>query len=223
VTTSTTAKTRITLSDDHPIMLAGLRNLIEAEPDFELVGEATNGTAALKLIREQKPDVAILDISMPELNGIMVARKLAEEMPQVKLMVLTLHEDRAYLRQALDVGVRGYVLKRSAAENLVQAIRAVVVGGLYVDPAIVDRVFEKSISRGGRAAAVGAMPQLTDREGEVLKLTALGFTNKEAARRLDLGVKSVETYRARGLEKLGLKTRADLVRYASAQGWLSDV
>jgi len=218
-----TAKTRITLSDDHPIMLAGLRNLIEAEPDFELVGEATNGAAALKLIREQKPDVAILDISMPEMNGIMVARKLAEELPQVKLMVLTLHEDRAYLRQALDVGVRGYVLKRSAAENLVQAIRAVVVGGLYVDPAIVDRVFEKNISRGGRATAVGAMPQLTDREGEVLKLTALGFTNKEAARRLDLGVKSVETYRARGLEKLGLKTRADLVRYASAQGWLSDV
>ena len=218
-----TAKTRITLSDDHPIMLAGLRNLIEAEPDFELVGEATNGAAALKLIREQRPDVAILDISMPEMNGIMVARKLAEELPQVKLMVLTLHEDRAYLRQALDVGVRGYVLKRSAAENLVQAIRAVVVGGLYVDPAIVDRVFEKNISRGGRATAVGAMPQLTDREGEVLKLTALGFTNKEAARRLDLGVKSVETYRARGLEKLGLKTRADLVRYASAQGWLSDV
>lgn len=219
---NTNAKTRITLSDDHPIMLAGLRNLIESESDFELVGEATNGSAALKLIREQKPDVAILDISMPELNGIMVARKLAEELPQVKLMVLTLHEDRAYLRQALDVGVRGYVLKRSAAENLVQAIRAVVVGGLYVDPAIVDRVFDKSIAR-GRATTVGAMPQLTDREGEVLKLTALGFTNKEAARRLDLGVKSVETYRARGLEKLGLKTRADLVRYASAQGWLSDV
>ena len=220
---NTTQKTRITLSDDHPIMLAGLRNLIEAEADFELVGEATSGNAALKLIREQKPDVAILDISMPELNGIMVARKLAEELPQVKLMVLTLHEDRAYLRQALDVGVRGYVLKRSAAENLVQAIRAVVIGGLYVDPAIVDRVFDKSVSRGGRAAVVGSMPQLTDREGEVLRLTALGFTNKEAARRLDLGVKSVETYRARGLEKLGLKTRADLVRYASAQGWLADV
>ena len=204
-------------------MIAGLRNLIQQEPDFELVGEATNGTAALKLVREQKPDVAILDISMPELNGIMVARKLTEELPDVKLMVLTLHEDRAYLRQALDVGVRGYVLKRSAAENLVQAIRAVVVGGLYVDPAIVDRVFEKNVARGGRSAAGSNMPQLTDREGEVLRLTALGFTNKEAARRLDLGVKSVETYRARGLEKLGLKTRADLVRYASAQGWLTDV
>jgi DNA-binding NarL/FixJ family response regulator len=217
-----TDKTRITLSDDHPIMLAGLRNLIQQEPDFELVGEATNGTAALKLVREQRPDVAILDISMPELNGIMVARRLAEEMPAVKLMVLTLHEDRAYLRQALDVGVRGYVLKRSAAENLVQAIRAVVVGGLYVDPAIVDRVFDKNVARHGRAAGTN-VPQLTDREGEVLRLTALGFTNKEAARRLDLGVKSVETYRARGLEKLGLKTRADLVRYASAQGWLTDV
>ena len=216
-------RTRITLSDDHPIVLAGLRNLIKAESDLELVGEAMTGNAALKLIREAKPDVAILDISMPELNGILVARRLAEELPSVKLMVLTLHEDRAYLKQALDAGVRGYVLKRSAAENLVHAIRAVVVGGLYVDPAIVDRVFEKNSSRGGRSAASTAMPQLTDREAEVLKLTALGFTNKEAARRLDVGLKSVETYRARGLEKLGLKTRADLVRFASAQGWLADL
>ncbi|MBI4276203.1 MAG: response regulator transcription factor [Rhizobiales bacterium] len=218
-----TGKTRVVLSDDHPILLAGLRNLIEAEDDLELVGEAANGIAALKIIREMRPDVAILDISMPELNGIMVARRLAEEAPSVKLMVLTLHEDRAYLKQALDVGVRGYVLKRSAAENLVHAIRAVVVGGLYVDPAIVGHVFDKACARGGRPAAKTAMPELTEREAEVLKLAALGFTNKETARRIDVGVKSVETYKARGLDKLGLKTRAELVRFASAQGWLADL
>ena len=215
-----TEKIRIVLADDHPIVLAGLRNLIRAEPDFELVGEAASGLSALKIIREQRPDVAVLDISMPELNGIVLSRRLAGEMPALRLLILTLHEDRAYLNQALEAGVRGYVLKRSAVENLVQAIRAVLVGGLYIDPAIVGRVFESKQVSKRLAARKGVAPALTDREADVLKMAALGFTNKEIASRLDVGVKSIETYKARGLEKLGLKTRAELVRYASGQGWL---
>ena len=215
-----TEKIRIVLADDHPIVLDGLRNLIRAEPDFELVGEAASGLSALKIIREQRPDVAVLDISMPELNGILLSRRLAGEMPALRLLVLTLHEDRAYLNQALEAGVRGYVLKRSAVENLVQAIRAVMVGGLYIDPAIVGRVFESKQVNKRLAARKGVAPALTDREADVLKMAALGFTNKEIASRLDVGVKSIETYKARGLEKLGLKTRAELVRYASGQGWL---
>jgi DNA-binding NarL/FixJ family response regulator len=215
-----TEKIRIVLADDHPIVLDGLRNLIRAEPDFELVGEAASGLSALKIIREQRPDVAVLDISMPELNGIVLSRRLAGEMPELRLLVLTLHEDRAYLNQALEAGVRGYVLKRSAVENLVQAIRAVLVGGLYIDPAIVGRVFESKQINKRLAARKGVAPALTDREADVLKMAALGFTNKEIASRLDVGVKSIETYKARGLEKLGLKTRAELVRYASGQGWL---
>jgi DNA-binding NarL/FixJ family response regulator len=215
-----TEKIRIVLADDHPIVLDGLRNLIRAEPDFELVGEAASGLSALKIIREQRPDVAVLDISMPELNGIVLSRRLAGEMPGLRLLVLTLHEDRAYLNQALEAGVRGYVLKRSAVENLVQAIRAVLVGGLYIDPAIVGRVFESKQINKRLAARKGVAPALTDREADVLKMAALGFTNKEIASRLDVGVKSIETYKARGLEKLGLKTRAELVRYASGQGWL---
>ncbi len=215
-----TEKIRIVLADDHPIVLDGLRNLIRAEPDFELVGEAASGLNALKIIREQRPDVAVLDISMPELNGIVLSRRLAGEMPGLRLLVLTLHEDRAYLNQALEAGVRGYVLKRSAVENLVQAIRAVMVGGLYIDPAIVGRVFESKQINKRLAARKGVAPALTDREADVLKMAALGFTNKEIASRLDVGVKSIETYKARGLEKLGLKTRAELVRYASGQGWL---
>jgi DNA-binding NarL/FixJ family response regulator len=215
-----TEKIRIVLADDHPIVLDGLRNLIRAEPDFELVGEAASGLGALKIIREQRPDVAVLDISMPELNGILLSRRLAGEMPGLRLLVLTLHEDRAYLNQALEAGVRGYVLKRSAVENLVQAIRAVMVGGLYIDPAIVGRVFESKQINRRLAARRGVAPALTDREADVLKMAALGFTNKEIASRLDVGVKSIETYKARGLEKLGLKTRAELVRYASGQGWL---
>jgi DNA-binding NarL/FixJ family response regulator len=215
-----TEKIRIVLADDHPIVLDGLRNLIRAEPDFELVGEAASGLSALKIIREQRPDVAVLDISMPELNGIVLGRRLAGEMPALRLLILTLHEDRAYLNQALEAGVRGYVLKRSAVENLVQAIRAVLVGGLYIDPAIVGRVFESKQINKRLAARKGVAPALTDREADVLKMAALGFTNKEIASRLDVGVKSIETYKARGLEKLGLKTRAELVRYASGQGWL---
>jgi DNA-binding NarL/FixJ family response regulator len=215
-----TEKIRIVLADDHPIVLDGLRNLIRAERDFELVGEAASGLSALKIIREQRPDVAVLDISMPELNGIVLCRRLAGEMPALRLLVLTLHEDRAYLNQALEAGVRGYVLKRSAVENLVQAVRAVMVGGLYIDPAIVGRVFESKQVNKRLAARKGVAPALTDREADVLKMAALGFTNKEIASRLDVGVKSIETYKARGLEKLGLKTRAELVRYASGQGWL---
>jgi DNA-binding NarL/FixJ family response regulator len=217
-----TGKTRIVLADDHPIFLSGLRNLLQAEADMEVVGEASSGLAALRVIRDKSPDVGIVDISMPELNGIVLSRRLVQEMPSLRIIVLTLNEDRAYVKQALDAGVQGYVFKRSAAENLVQAIRAVVVGGLYVDPAIAQRMFADP-KRSRRTTAAVSAPQLTDREAEVLRMVALGFTNKEIARRLDIGIKSVETYKARGFEKLGLRTRAELVRYASAQGWLSDV
>ena len=142
------AKTRIVLADDHPIVLNGLRNLIAAAEDLDLIGEASSGTEALKVIREKNPDVAVVDISMPELNGIVLSRRIAKELPSLKILILTLHEDRAYLRQAIDAGVRGYVLKRSAAEGLVRAIRAVVTGGLYVDPAIANRLFDSTPRQG---------------------------------------------------------------------------
>jgi len=214
-------KTRIILADDHPIVLNGLRNLVQAENDLDLIGEASSGITALNVIRETRPDVAVIDISMPELNGIALTRRLANEMPLVRVLVLTLHEDLAFVRQAMQAGVRGYVLKRSAAECLIQAIRAVVAGGVYVDPAIANRMIGANPKRWQNAGAIG--PDLTEREAGVLKLVALGFTNKEIARQFDVGVKSIETYKARGAAKLGLKTRAELVRYASRQGWLTEV
>jgi DNA-binding NarL/FixJ family response regulator len=214
-------RTRIVLADDHPIVLGGLRNLILAEPDFEVVGEASSGLVALRLIKETQPDLAILDVSMPECNGILVARRLASEGPAVRVVILTFYEDRAYVRQALQTGVRGYVLKRSAAENLVPAIRSVLAGGLYVDPGIAERIFEAAPARTVGSAQAGSALDLSSREAEVLKLLALGHSNKEIATELDVSVKSVETYKSRGAEKLGLKTRAEIVRYASAQGWLA--
>jgi DNA-binding NarL/FixJ family response regulator len=214
-------KTRIVLADEQPIVLNGLRNLIMTESDLELVGEATNGPAALAIIRETRPDVAVVDVSLSGLNGIVLTRRLSTEIPSVGVLVLTSYEDRGFVKQAFEAGARGYVLKRSAAEHLILAVRAVAVGSLYVDPIIRRRLFEVDPKNIARSRNTGG--ELTERETEVLKLIALGFTNKEIARQLGLGVKSVETYKARGTEKLGLKTRAELVRYAAGQGWLADV
>ncbi len=218
-----TAKLRVVLADDHQVVLAGLRSLIQADAEIEVVGQATNGLAALSLVREMRPDVAVVDLSMPGLNGIALAKRLREECPSVRVVILTLHDDRAHVNQALQAGVHGYALKRSALENLIQAIRAVSAGGLYLDPAIAGLVIDRARSRNGASLGNVKVAELTRREAEVLKRTALGQTNKEIARQLDVGVKSVETYKARGAEKLGLATRADIVRYASGQGWLADL
>jgi DNA-binding NarL/FixJ family response regulator len=214
---------RVVLADDHPIVLEGLRNLVSAEPSFELVGEATSGLAALRTIRETVPDVAVLDISMPEMNGILLTRRLTTECPTVRVLLLTFNEDRAYVNQALKAGARGYALKRTAPANLVRAIRAVHVGGLYLDPAVEGMFDRRKPQTTGQSRKVGDEPALTNREIEVLKLTALGFTNKEIAVRIDVSVKSIETYKSRAAEKLDLKSRAEIVRYAAAQGWLADV
>lgn len=212
------SKIRVVLADDHPVVLAGIKALIQTAPEMELVGEATDGRSALALIKSAAPDVAVIDVSMPEINGVELAKRVSDEAVGVKILVLTVHEDRAYTQQLLSAGARGYLLKRSAADELVRAIRAVFSGGVYVDPAIAAKVLNSSIADSPTAAGVG----LSEREEEVLKLAAQGFTNKEAAARLDLSIKTVETYKARAGEKLGLRTRADIVRYGAARGWLDE-
>jgi len=214
---------RIALADDHPIVLAGLCNLIEAEGDFELVGKSATGQAALKIIREQQPDVAIVDISMPEINGIALARRMTEECANVRVVILTLYEERSFLRQALAAGAKGYVLKRSAAENLVRAVRVVQLGEMYVDPAVADEIRDNVSAPADTVRQIGNILGLTERESSVLKFSARGLTIKEIAGRLELSAKTVETYKARAIEKLGLKTRAEVVRFASAQGWLEEI
>lgn len=215
-------KIRVALADDHPIVLAGLRNLIEAEADLELVGEASSGQSARKLIRDRLPDVAVIDVSMPEINGITLARRLAEDCPGVRVIILTLYEERSFLKQALAAGVKGYVLKRSAAETLVSVIRAVQFGETYVDPLLGDEARKGSTPLADSVPQTAAGLGLTDREASVLKYSARGLTTKEIAARLELSGKTVETYKLRAAEKLGLKTRAEIVRFASAQGWLEE-
>ncbi|HTO60268.1 MAG TPA: response regulator transcription factor [Bradyrhizobium sp.] len=218
-----TEKIRVALADDHPIVLAGLRNLIETESGLELVGESATGQSALKLVRDRLPDVAVIDISMPEINGIALARRLADDCPGVRVIILTLYEERSFLKQALAAGVKGYVLKRSAAENLVSAIRAVKSGAVYIDPSFGADAQDSVAIQPSRTAGTGDALGLTERETSVLRYSALGLTTKEIAARLDLSSKTVETYKSRASEKLGLKTRAEIVRFAAAQGWLEDI
>jgi len=212
---------RVFLADDHPIVLAGIKALVMADQGLEVVGEARDGRTALRLSTELNPDVVVLDISMPGLSGIKLAEQLRVACPNCKLIVLTVHEDRGYLRQLLEVGVHGYIVKRSATDELIRAIRIVATGGVYLDPTIAGNVLRSSL-QGTSTRPAGSAAELSEREIEVLKLTAAGHSNKAVAAELEIGVKTVETYKARAMEKLGFETRVDLVRYALSRGWLNN-
>ena len=210
---------RIALVDDHPVVLAGIRALLLGMPDVELVGEANTGATGLKAICECSPDIAVIDLSLPDFSGIELARRLSRRCPEVKIIALTVHEDRAYVHPVLDAGARGYLLKRSAGDELLRAIRAVNQGAIYLDPAISEKALtnaaELALASGGESG------ELSRREEDVLQLVAQGFSNKQIAGQLEVSVKSVETYKARAAEKKGLHSRADIVRYGIKQGWLT--
>lgn len=210
---------RVFLADDHAVVREGLRALVTAQPGISVVGEAADGVTACDLIAQLLPDVVVLDVSMPGLTGAQAAGRVRRECPGVKVLALTVHEDKGYLRQLLAAGAAGYVLKRAVGAELVHAIRVVAAGGVYLDPSLAGKVV------GGFVRHPGAGPApsdggLSDREVEVVKLTAAGYGTKEIATQLDLSSKTVETYKARALEKLGLTSRAEVVRYALQRGWL---
>jgi DNA-binding NarL/FixJ family response regulator len=210
---------RIFLADDHAVVREGLKSLIDAQPDMEVTGEAGDGNAACERVPELRPDVVVMDVSMPGMSGALATERLRQTCPQVKVLALTVHEDKGYLRQLLEAGAAGYVLKRAAAEELIRAIRTVAAGGVYLDPALAATVVGGFVRKpAGKGVPQGA--DLSDRETEVARLVAAGHSNKEIAGQLGLSVKTVETYKSRSLEKLGLRSRADLVRYAVGRGWL---
>jgi two-component system response regulator NreC len=212
---------RIFLADDHSVMRQGLRALVSAQADMNVVGEADNGRTALLRASELKPDVVVMDVSMPELNGIQVTERLKRVCPKIKVLVLTAHDDSGYLRQLLEVGASGYVLKKVAAEELISAIRVVAAGGVYLDPSLAERVVSGYV---GKRRLRGAQPSisLSEREAEVLRLVAWGYTNKEVAAYLSISVKTVETHKSNLMGKLDLKSRVEMVRYALRQGWLRE-
>ncbi|RBP14259.1 LuxR family two component transcriptional regulator [Roseiarcus fermentans] len=212
------AELRIVVADDHPVVLAGVKALIESSGDMIVVGEAGDGVTAARLATDLKPDVLVLDVSMPGLGGTKVAERLREAAPRTRILVHTVHEDVGYLRQMLELGVNGYILKRSSGDQLVRAIRFVAEGGVYIDPLIAGKLLGGPSQKQDIENRPGV--ELSERENEVLKLTAAGYSHKEIATQLNVSVKSVETYKARGMEKLGFQTRVELVRYASSKGWL---
>lgn len=216
-------KLRILLADDHGVLRDGLTLLINAQPDMQVVASARGGREAVQLAVELEPQLVVLDVSMPDLDGAEAAEQIRSCCPGVRILALTRYADQGYLRRLLDAGASGYVLKRTAGDALIDAIRVVAEGGSYIDPTLAGNL----VARMARATGVGsALPQghgvLAEREMQVLRLIAWGQSNKEIAAQLGLSVKTIESYKATALEKLQLRSRTDILRYALANNWLTE-
>lgn len=212
---------RILIADDHAVLRAGLRLLLEADPQMEVVGEAEDGLEAVALCADLLPDIVLLDLTMPGPGAVATMAQIREYCPQTRVLVLTMHDDEAYLRQMFEAGAAGYVVKRAADTELLSAIRAVNRGEIYVHPSLTKVLLEDMLAV-GQQQPVDRWDTLSEREQQVIHLVALGYTNREVADQLFLSVKTVETYRARAMEKLQLRSRAQLVRFALQKGLLSD-
>jgi len=210
---------RIMLVDDHATVRHGLKLMIDAEPDMAVIAEAGDGASAVQLAGESKPDVIVMDISMPGMNGLAATQAIRKADARAVIVTLTRHGDAAYLQELLRAGVSGYVLKRSAPTELLQAIRAAAAGGQYIDSTLVPRI-TAGLMKGDRGGSTRPAAGLTDREADVLRLIASGYSNKEIAVRLTLSVKTVEAHKANAMRKLDLSGRIDIVKYAVLQGWL---
>ena len=212
-------KLRVMLADDHDLLRAGLRILLEREARFEVVAEAADGRTAVALALKQRPDIAVLDISMAGLNGIEAARQVRDAAPEVRIVALSMHSDRQFVTEMLKAGAAGYLLKSSAASELVMALEAVAAGKTYLSPAAASVVVDTMLKP--PAAPESAFATLTAREREVLQLIAEGRTNKEIAQALTLSVKTVETHRGSLMNKLNLRSVAELTKYAVREGLTS--
>jgi len=214
-------KFRILLADDHATVREGLRMILNMQSDMEVVGEAADGATALARASALSPDLVVMDVSMPGINGLNAAEMLRDQCPSVKVLTLTRHSDDGYIHQLLRAGAAGYVLKQSRASELLRAIRAIVAGGTYLDPAVAGKVVV-GYGRRKHVEEPALSFALSNRETEVLRLIAWGYSNKEIATRLDLSVKTVEAHKANAMRKLGISSRIGIVRYALLQGWLQD-
>jgi two-component system, NarL family, response regulator NreC len=211
---------RILIADDHGVLRAGLRSLLNAEPDMDVIGEAADGNEALRLAEKLRPDVMLLDINMPGPTGIDVTQELKRSQPQIAVLILTVHEDYSLLQEAVRVGAAGYIIKRAVESELINAIHSVASGDLYVHPAMTRALLQDLPSAESQAA--GSLKMLTRREIEVLRLIAQGNTNRQIADALCLSVRTVESHRSNIMGKLALNTRVELVHYAMEHGLLEE-
>jgi two-component system response regulator NreC len=217
-----THKIRVMIVDDHAILRAGLRMLVNAQVDMEVVSEAPDGEKAVQEVRETKPDVTLLDLTMPRVGGMKALQEIARNCRGTRVLVLTMHDDPAYLRSALAAGASGYLLKRAVDAELLAAIRAVHRGGIFVDPRLASVLVQDVLAkRGTKAGPKRPINILSDRELQVLRFVARGYTSAQIAEQIAVGVKTVETYRSRFAEKLGLRTRSDVIRFAMQMGLLT--
>jgi DNA-binding NarL/FixJ family response regulator len=208
---------RVVLADDHATVRQGLKLLIAAQPDMEVIGEAGDGRSAVRTIEELRPAVAVVDVSMPGMNGLEATREARRVAPETAIVALTRYDDEAYVQELMSAGAHGYVLKQSASRELLAAIRAVARGAKYLDVTLGTRVAGVLTKR---ERGDGARSRISNREREVLRLIALGHSNKEIATQLSLSVKTVEVHKANAMRKLGLGGRIDIVKFAMLQGWL---
>ncbi len=209
---------KVLIADDHAIVRTGLRALLNSEPSMKLVGEATGGYEAIELAGKSNADILVLDISMPDLDGISVTKKIKSQFPDLRILILTVHEDEALLREAVRVGAAGYILKRAAETELISAIRAIIGGDLYVDPSMVRVLLSDEIKP--TATLPESVESLTNREKEILRLIVQGYTNRQIGEELNISTRTVEGHRANLVAKLGLHSRVELVRYARERGLL---
>lgn len=209
---------RILLADDHAVLRSGLRLLLTSTNEYEVIGEASSGTETLSLAEQLQPDLILLDLSMPALGGLDALPALRKLVPSARILILTMHDDPQYLRQALKQGASGYVLKKAADAELLSALRSVLRGEVYIHPSMTRILLEDMLPEAQSGDKENSWGNLSDREQGVLKMVALGHTSAEIAEQLNLSAKTVETYRARGMEKLGLRTRAALVKFALQEG-----
>jgi two-component system response regulator NreC len=209
---------RLLLADDHAVVRSGLRMLLEAQPDFEIVGEAETGTSAVAMVRELRPDAVLMDIQMPDLNGIEATKIIKEMSPKTAVLALTMHEDDHYFFEMLHAGASGYVLKRAAPDELVQAIRTVCRGDVYLHPTMAKRLVTDYLNRAEENESEKEYSNLTPREQEVLTLIAEGHSNTEIANELFISIKTVDRHRENIMRKLNMHSRIDLVKYAIRTG-----
>lgn len=214
-------KLRILLAEDHKTVREGIKLLVNSQPDMEVIGEADNGEAAIEDVNRLSPDMIVMDVSMPVLNGLKATKRLRDNYPDLVILILTRHTDDGYLQQLIGAGANGYVLKQSAPDELINAIRAVGSGKNYLDPALTEKVMGGYAGRKTSLRGEGTK-DLSDHEVEVLKLIYFGYSNKEIAARLKLSAKTIEAHKANAMRKLGITSRVGIVHYAILQNWLQD-